>query len=84
MELAVVKIITMVLTGFIPILLGLLPMCFKKYIKESTEASKKQTTLPCSATFTSILLCFGGGVLLCTSMVHILPEVMLQGANSIG
>ena len=75
MELAVVKVITMVLTGFIPILLGLLPLCFKSYILAS---SKKKTTLGCSAILTSILLCFGGGVLLCTSMVHILPEVMLK------
>jgi hypothetical protein len=25
--------------------------------------------------FTSLLLCFGGGVLLATAMLHILPEV---------
>ena len=42
MELAVVKGIAMALTGLIPIFLGFLPMCFRKYIKESTEASKKQ------------------------------------------
>jgi len=27
---------------------------------------------------TSILLCFGGGVLLATSIIHILPEVIVK------
>lgn len=31
---------------------------------------------------TSILLCFGGGVLLSTSMIHMLPEVRKGMANT--
>ena len=75
MELVVVKVITMVLTGIIPILLSLLPLCFKSYILASS--SRKDTTTAWSDILLSALLCFGGGVLMATSFVHILPEAML-------
>jgi hypothetical protein len=36
---------------------------------EKKESGRRQTVT------TSLLLCFGGGVLLATAMLHILPEV---------
>ena len=74
MELVWVKVIAMVLTGIIPILLSLLPFCFKSYVQRS---SKRKDSFAWSDTLTSCLLCFGAGVLLATSFVHILPEVTL-------
>lgn len=50
------------LTNISYLLLGLLPACF-------TKQSRRQWPL-----LLSCLLCFGGGVLLSTSIVHILPE----------
>ena len=73
MDLVWVKVITMVLTGVIPILLSLLPFCFKSYVQRSD--SKKKASFALSGTLTSCLLCFGAGVLLATSFVHILAEV---------
>ena len=73
MDLVWVKVITMVLTGVIPILLSLLPFCFKSYVQKSNN--KRKISYAWSATLTSCLLCFGAGVLLATSFVHILPEV---------
>ena len=79
MDLVWVKVITMVLTGVIPILLSLLPFCFKSYVQRSD--SKKKASFALSGTLTSCLLCFGAGVLLATSFVHILPEVSESSMN---
>ena len=49
---------------------SLLPFWFKKFF---VPANHRQS--PTRALVTSILLCFGAGVLLSTAMVHMLPEV---------
>ncbi|KAL1491810.1 hypothetical protein ABEB36_012350 [Hypothenemus hampei] len=63
MDLSQSKLFALVSLGVGSIFVGLLPACF-------TKQSRNQWPL-----FLSCLLCFGGGVLLSTSLVHILPEV---------
>merc|ERR1712027_127804 len=63
------KVLVMVLTSVIPILLSLLPLWFKGYLIPDKSSS------PWRSVITSMLLCFGGGVLLATSLVHLLPEI---------
>ena len=70
MDVEVAKYLAMVLTGGVSLFLGLLPLCLGKYFVFSDETWKR--------TLTSALLCFGGGVLFATAMVHLLPEVILS------
>ncbi|XP_050293462.1 zinc transporter ZIP1-like [Anthonomus grandis grandis] len=63
MDLPQSKFVALVTLGVGSILVGLLPACFSRH-------SRNRWPL-----FLSSLLCFGGGVLLSTSLVHILPEV---------
>ena len=69
MDLVGTKVLVMVLTSVIPVLLSLLPLWFKKYLVPDKDSA------PWRAVLASVLLCFGGGVLLATSLVHLLPEV---------
>jgi len=69
MDIVGAKVLVMVLTSVIPILLSLLPLWFKGYLIPDKSSS------PWRAVITSMLLCFGGGVLLATSLVHLLPEI---------
>lgn len=62
------KIACMVLTGVVPVILGLIPLKVGRYI--NAENIRHQVIVSC-------LLCFGGGILLATSMLHMLPEVNL-------
>ena len=65
------KIIAMLLLGGVSIVLGFIPMNFGNFFKESRGYSRHDTVL-------STLLCFGGGVLLATSFLHMLPEVRMK------
>ncbi|KAF5281139.1 hypothetical protein FQA39_LY17871 [Lamprigera yunnana] len=47
--------------------MGMLPIKLSQWFKWDTTTKKK--------TYVSVLLCFGGGVLLCTIFFHLLPEV---------
>lgn len=71
MEVEIAKIITMLLLGLVSIFLGFLPVKIGKYFISENEHHWK-------GTLTSVLLCFGGGVLFATSMIHMLPEVIFQ------
>ena len=71
MDLIWSKVIAMFLSGGIPIILSLLPLFFKTQLVPVS----RDTTKGWRAVLTSVLLCFGAGVLLATSMVHMLPEV---------
>ena len=62
------KILAMCLLGGISIILGFIPLKLGKVFK-SKDGDHKHGTI-----FSS-LLCFGGGVLLATSLLHMLPEV---------
>ena len=71
MDVTTSKILAMVLLGGISIILGFIPMKLGSWFK-NTDGSPRHGTL-----FSS-LLCFGGGVLLATSMLHMLPEVLFS------
>lgn len=72
MEVLTVKIIAMVLLGAVSLLLGLVPMLFKRSLqKEKTHHHKHSKT----DYVISGLSCFGGGVVLATCFAHMLPEV---------
>ena len=50
--------------------LGVLPLRFGAYFIKGDRGWKNVVT--------SILLCFGGGVLFATAMIHMLPEVRTE------
>ena len=62
------KILAMCLLGGISIIIGFIPLKLGKIFKGSDG-------LPRHGTVFSSLLCFGGGVLLATTLLHLLPEV---------
>jgi len=66
LSLTTTKILTMLLTGLVPVFLGLIPMKAGRYI--NSDNKRHQSIVSC-------LLCFGAGILLATSMIHMLPEV---------
>lgn len=66
------KVVTLFLLGVGSILLGFIPLLLKFWIDTSPEALMKRSW---KNTLISLLLCFGGGVIMATSLVHILPEV---------
>lgn len=63
MNLDVAKVVTIITLGFGSMLMGLLPAALSRYNLRHNQL------------FQTILLCFGAGILLATSIVHILPEV---------
>ena len=69
MDVKTAKIICMVLLGGISLILGYLPIKIGAYFQRDDRGWKR--------TVTSVLLCFGGGVLFATSMIHMLPEVSI-------
>ncbi len=72
MELVVAKVVALALLGVVSLLFGFLPMTLRKWIDTSPEAGRKRSW---KNTLVSLLLCYGGGVIMATSLVHILPEV---------
>jgi len=69
MDLTGSKILAMCLLGGISIFLGFIPLKLGKLFKGRDGS-------PRHGTIFSGLLCFGGGVLLGTSLLHLLPEVI--------
>ena len=70
MDLITHKVLTMVLTGVIPLLFGLIPWKIgRRYCKPDNVRHQR---------IVSILLCYGGGILLGLSLLHLLPEVSLS------
>ena len=67
MESVTSKILAMLFLGGISIILGFIPLRMGKWFKESDRS-------PRHGIIFSSLLCFGGGVLLATSFLHILPD----------
>ncbi|XP_046667083.1 zinc transporter ZIP3-like isoform X1 [Homalodisca vitripennis] len=76
--LLVAKIISMVILGCVSFFLGCIPIKLVKYIGSSSPSkghlghSHEEQPL-----ILSLLLCFGGGVLLFTTFLHLQPEVRL-------
>jgi zinc transporter 1/2/3 len=63
------KLLVMVLLGVVSLVVGFVPLLARSY--SSVDSPRKRTAL-------SVLLCFGGGVLLATCFVHMLPEVRIH------
>lgn len=66
-ELIIAKVVSMVVLGVASFLIGLVPIKLTKLITINTSDDKNLTI--------SLLLCFGGGVLLFTTFIHLQPEV---------
>lgn len=62
MEVGTAKVVSMLSLGLGSFFAGMIPACF-------SERARQKHPL-----FLSCLLCFGGGVLLSTSVIHMLPE----------
>ena len=71
MDIYTAKYMVMALLGGISPILGLIAFIFGGYSNRQDATKRQEATL-------SFLLCFGGGVLLNTSLVHILPEVRVK------
>lgn len=67
-DLIVAKVVAMVVLGLSSFLLGLLPLRLAKLTSFKSIDGDKNLLL-------SLLLCFGGGVLLFTTFIHLQPEV---------
>ncbi|CAG9836989.1 unnamed protein product [Diabrotica balteata] len=67
-DLIVAKTVAMLVLGLASFCLGLLPIKLTKVISIKTVNGDKNLTI-------SLLLCFGGGVLLFTTFLHLQPEV---------
>ena len=76
MEVIVAKIISLILLMVSAFALGFLPLKIGKYFLNDEKKWKKLLT--------SFLLCFGGGVLFATSLIHILPEVSMVTKDNQG
>ncbi|XP_011498144.1 PREDICTED: zinc transporter ZIP3-like [Ceratosolen solmsi marchali] len=68
----IAKAVTMVTLCLVSIVMGLIPMQIAKCFK---VLSSDQVANPSSLKYVSLLLGFGGGVLFCTTFLHMLPEV---------
>jgi len=71
MELLSVKLIVLVLMGVGRIFCGMLPLAIVKIIKRRWSKTADRRLKKCI----SILVFFGGGVMLATCFLHMMPEV---------
>ncbi|KAG7207375.1 hypothetical protein KM043_009036 [Ampulex compressa] len=67
----IAKGVTMIVLCSVSTCMGILPMQMAKWLKWNTT----DVTNPRSTKLVSMLLGFGGGVLFCTTFLHLLPEV---------
>ncbi|KAK9296613.1 hypothetical protein QLX08_009446 [Tetragonisca angustula] len=70
-DVLVAKGVTMVILCAVSITMGILPMQVARQLKWNTSGVEN----PRSTRLVSLLLGFGGGVLFCTTFLHLLPEV---------
>lgn len=73
MELIETKIVSMVLLGSLSIVLGMIPIAIVKRLRWGSSGGQAMSWS--TQALISGLLCFGGGVLMGTGLVHMLPEV---------
>lgn len=85
----VAKVTAMAVLGLASLTLGLLPLKLAVWLGWDRQATRKPASAAGAAealhshgspaggggALLSVLLCFGGGVLMCTTFVHMLPEV---------
>jgi zinc transporter 1/2/3 len=73
-ELIVAKIVAMIVLGLCSFCLGVLPVKLAKWLHWNKESTSTGKSSPQNFVI-SLLLCFGGGVLLYTTFMHLQPEV---------
>jgi zinc transporter 1/2/3 len=73
-DLLVAKIVAMIVLGICSFCLGMLPVKLAKWLKWNKESTSTAKSSP-QPFVISLLLCFGGGVLLYTTFMHLQPEV---------
>lgn len=66
-NLVTIKVTALLLLGFLKLIVGLSPIIFSDYLKNFGERWVKVAT--------SLALCFGGGVLFASCMLHMIPKV---------
>ena len=66
------KVVSMAVLSLLPIILGIIPISIARKMKLTTNIDEMSKT---SRSVTSALACFGGGVLMATALVHLLPEI---------
>ena len=71
MDILTAKIVAMIVLGAGSMLSGLAPMALKCCCLASSAKNRRKSAY----TLLSALSCFGGGVILATSLTHMLPEV---------
>jgi len=64
------KLVTSLILGIVCLAIGLIAFGLRRALGLSVVQPKRKQIV-----FTSLLLCFGAGVLLCTALLHIMPEV---------
>ena len=69
MEANTSKILSSVVLFLLTFLFGLLPIKISNFLSKSSKISQKKSRI-----IVSCLLCYGGGILLGTCFIHILPE----------
>lgn len=67
-KLLLAKIVSMIVLGVASFIIGIIPLKLAKYMKISSKNEEKNLLI-------SLMLCFGGGVLLFTTFLHLQPEV---------
>ncbi|XP_069680677.1 zinc transporter ZIP1-like [Periplaneta americana] len=82
------KVVAMVVLSLATFLLGMLPTKLSSWLEWNRTVDGVMQTSRKSRTILSLMLCFGGGALLCTTFLHMLPEVResiedLQGEEKI-
>jgi len=72
------KVLVLVLLGLVKLLSGLAPLIAKHFFKSRNDV--------CFKRFIGVVLCFGGGVLLSTVLIHMTPEVreLMERATKAG
>jgi len=71
----VAKVVSMIVLSLATFILGLLPIKLATWFKWNRTADGNMNTSDKSNLILSLLLCFGGGALLCTTFLHMLPEL---------
>jgi len=78
MEITIIKVIVLLVLGLVKFLSGIAPLVFTKILERRSDRFLKK--------FIGSVLCFGGGVLLSTVMLHMWREVgeSLEKASKLG
>lgn len=71
-DLIVAKVVSIIILGVVSFLIGLLPLQLSKWFNLKFTSSQCKGK---SGLVISLLLCFGGGVLMFTTFIHLQPEV---------